>query len=584
MSVHGELKASGQPIKAAAGQMAKHVTRFTAFQQDIAFFLPNPSDHIQKTIRSTKKFFEQQILADLGVRLPENPLIVDFGAGIGNSTLFFAKVTGAKVLAFEPNAEDYAVLEASIKLNAIEDQIDLHQTFGEGENASLDAVLGADAVDLIRIDAVGYECEVLSGASAVLARCKPMVAVRAATLEELKGVEEKLRPYGYRKTQSYNETPIFLFEYGIEPKDDTETYTSNLLATLDDQLPKTTGIYAGMSTVAGNEAALRATVMSLVPQVDGLFLTLSGYTEVPDFLVGVDRVMCRLSSDSTQNDDAEKLWGLGRIKDVVFLTCDDTFVYPADYVHRMTQELANSGGKCVVCAEGALLVQPVEDLAAKGACSVFQAEAELIRRRQVHVPHVGACAFHSSVLDDAVTDNQSGTWLTKLIHERQLAVFTIPHKAGWLCQFNSTAPGRASSSSNDGRFFCANQTEVLQSITPLSIADGDSAPSVACLSLEKDSNVLTALKDLPVKERNPVVLILCDAVTEDLRAKIAQSSYNWEIHLLARKAPVPSVVQGLAQRGISDVTFWRVEKRRVVRDADVGDLAKWLEVTRVPST
>ena len=86
-----------------------------------------------------------------------------------------------------------------------------------------------------------------------------------------------LRPLGYRKVQRYNDTPTFLFQYGFEPRAAEETYTGNILKSVEGKMPKTTGIYAGMATVSGNEVALRAAVTSLLPQVDGLFVYLNEF-------------------------------------------------------------------------------------------------------------------------------------------------------------------------------------------------------------------------------------------------------------------------------------------------------------------
>ncbi|CUH74963.1 methyltransferase, FkbM family [Tritonibacter multivorans] len=576
MSVHSKVKATGQAVKAAAGQLAKNVTRVSAFQQDVSFYLPNPSDLVQKTIRTTKKFFEQDILAEVGVLLPDDAMVVDIGAGIGNSSLFFAKVTGAKVLAFEPAQDAREVLETSIALNNLEHQIELSNASvcgreGAGSTGSLDDVLGTRFVDLIRIDAAGLEKVVLAGAAEVLERCKPMLVARAATLEHLSAIEDVLRPYGYRKTRSFSETPIFLFEHGLEPKSEEETFTGNLLATLDGKLPKTTGIYAGMSSAAGNEAVLRAAVMSLLPQVDGLFLTLSGYTEVPRFLAGLGQVTCQLDPDGTRDGISGKLWGLGQIKDAVFLACDDCFLYPQNYVQRMTQALANCAGKSVLCVEGALILQPMADYHAKGARSDFNAEAELIRCRQVHVPRLGTCAFHSSLvelpLDQGDMSDLGDLGFAKLALDRQIAAHAVARKADWLLPLRvsqaATGPDQAS---------CGHQNGEM----PLSILDTNPASAVACLALEKDSNVLSALKDLQLNSRDPIVLIMCDAVTDDLRAKIAQSSYNWEIHLVPRSGEVTPFVQKLSHCGTADFTFWKVEKRRLVEDQAVKNLGDWL--------
>lgn len=612
MSVHSKLKAGGQPVGAASSATVPtmNVTRIHAFQQDIAFHLPKPSDHIQKIIRGTKKFYEQSMLAEIGPLLPDSPTVVDVGANIGNHALFFAKVTGAKVLAFEPNPEAYSILEANVALNQLTEEIDLHKIgvgSGEGrgeinnvsdinlgmakvvsaeggsvEIRSLDDVLGSQHVDLIKIDVEGMECEVLKGARGVLERCKPLVIAEAATLEELSGIEHLLRPLGYRKVQRYNDTPTFLFQYGFEPRAAEETYTGNILKSVEGKMPKTTGIYAGMATVSGNEVALRAAVTSLLPQVDGLFVYLNGFSEVPSFLQGLDKVKCHLDSDGTRYGDAGKFWGLGQVRDAIYLTCDDDILYPQDYIARMTQELSDCGGQSVICVHGSLLVQPLENFYTNGARSVLHFANELIRRRQVHVPGTGTCAFHSAVvditLDQFEAPNMADIWLTKFMAAKGIESFVVPHRKAWLLPLRVNRPTifEASSNATKGAYdTSAKQQSVLTEILPLSIAKPDAEPSVVCLSLEKDDNILSALKELPVAARDPILFVLCDAVTEDLRAKIAQSSYSWEVHLVGRNQTLAAQQKDLFARLAPAASFWKVEKRRLVAHEVVQDLSDW---------
>lgn len=614
MSVHSKPKAEGQSVNAPStiGHMAKNVMRINAFQKDIAFYLPNPSDHIQKIIRGTKKFYEQSMLADIGPLLPENPTVIDVGANIGNHSLFFAKVIDAQVVSFEPNPEAFAILEASISLNQLGDQVELHQiAVGAGKGLgeinkvseinlgmaqvvashegsvqiqSLDEVLGTRHVDLIRIDVEGMKYEVLKGAEQVLKRCKPVLIAEAATLEELSGIEDLLRPYGYRKVQRYNDTPTFLFQYGLEPSKESETFTGNLLTSVGNKLPETTGIYAGMATVAGNEVALRSAVMSLLPQVDRLFLYLNGYSEVPPFLERLERVTCQLDPTGTRYGDAGKFWGLEQIKDAIYLTCDDDIIYPQDYVQRMTEALAELKGRAVVCVHGSLLVQPMENFYASGSRSVLHFAGELIRRRQVHVPGTGTCAFHSSIvnigLDQFEAPNMADIWLTKFMTENHLVAYAVAHKGLWLQPLEVNRPNifDASSKASQGVYDTSvAQTSALKSLMPLSISQICDTPQVVCLDLERDSNILSALKELPIVGRDPVVLIMCDAATDDIRAKIAQSSYNWEVHLLPRSQSLSPAIATLFQNLSGDVSFWKVEKRRLVEDGAAQNLQEWLE-------
>ena len=582
MSVHSKLKATGQPVKAAMGQQAKHVTRIHAFQQEISFYLPQPSDPVQKTIRTTKKFLDQDMLAEVGAQLAEEATVVDVGANIGNTALFFAKVVGAKVLSFETNPDACAALEASLALNEIEQQVELNKiALGRGDaGPSLDEVLGERHVDLIKIDADGAESAVLRGAERTLKRCKPVLLCKAGNLDVLAEIETTLRPCGYQKVTSFNETPSFLFEYGLEPSSEGARYTENLLANVRGKLPKTTGIYAGLVTEPGNETALRTSVMSLLPQVDGVFVCLNGFSEVPPFLTKLEQVTCHLDPEGTMQGDAGKFWGLGQVEDAIYLSCSDDIQYPQDYVRRMTEELADCGGRSVMCVQGSLLMHPLADFDTKGARSDFDLAAALIRRRQVHVPATVTCAFHSAAVDarcaTIAASTSTESWFASCIASQHVQTFAVPRKANWLQKLTVSEPTtqicKASEAACETEASCPDG-HMLQT---LSILNTNPEAPVVGLALEKDSNVLSALKELPAIGRDPVVLIMCDAVTDDLRAKVAQSSYNWEIHLVPRGEPASAAVQSMAAARLANISFWKVEKRRLVRDESVNGLQDWL--------
>ena len=66
---------------------------------DIRFFVPNyPLDLIQKDIVDSNHFYEQDILEDLLQFMPENPVICDIRANIGNHTLYWLSHNNARYI------------------------------------------------------------------------------------------------------------------------------------------------------------------------------------------------------------------------------------------------------------------------------------------------------------------------------------------------------------------------------------------------------------------------------------------------------------------------------------------------------
>ena len=98
--------------------------------------LPNAAeDHIQKLLMQTGRPYELGMLQDMHARLAPGDLVLDIGANVGNHTLYLACVAGARVIAFEPNRDLCAAMEASLARNGVEDRVSL-RVLGLGETAS----------------------------------------------------------------------------------------------------------------------------------------------------------------------------------------------------------------------------------------------------------------------------------------------------------------------------------------------------------------------------------------------------------------------------------------------------------------
>ncbi|MFZ4215383.1 hypothetical protein ACOZB2_28835, partial [Pantoea endophytica] len=70
--------------------------------------LPNQQDFIQNVIKSNRRFYEPEMLADIAARTKLGSTILDIGANIGNHSVYFGLFCGAKkVMSFEPQDEVY---------------------------------------------------------------------------------------------------------------------------------------------------------------------------------------------------------------------------------------------------------------------------------------------------------------------------------------------------------------------------------------------------------------------------------------------------------------------------------------------
>ena len=131
--------------------------------------------------------------------------VVDIGANIGLFTLFFSKLVGTtgRVIAFEPDPENFDVLKKNIELNEItnvtlvqkgvsnkNESVKLYKSNVSGghsliknewakeytniQTVTLDDYFRGEEIDMIKIDAEGFELEVIEGGKKLLENNKNM--------------------------------------------------------------------------------------------------------------------------------------------------------------------------------------------------------------------------------------------------------------------------------------------------------------------------------------------------------------------------------------------------------------------------
>ncbi|TIX88823.1 FkbM family methyltransferase [Rhizobium sp. P44RR-XXIV] len=586
-----------------------------SYRIPVRFHLPNPNDHIQRIILQSGAFYERAMLEDVGSALPEDAFVIDVGANIGNHTLFFSAVLGARTISFEPNAEALNILQANVNLNGLQDRVEikpiaLGAEAGMGDIieeaptklgmarvklaadgrvpvARLDDIVQDRRVDLIKIDVEGMEVDVLRGAVGTIARCKPRLLVEAATAEALRGVEAVLRPLGYRKIKVYNETPTYLFEptysEAAAPTRAIDLVNPRHLA----MLPPTRQIVAGMATVAGNEIALRATVMSLLPQIDCLFVYLNGFTQAPRFIAEHPKIRYFIDTDGSRYGDAGKFWGLEQVEDAIYITCDDDIIYPNDFVARTIGELAQLGGQAVVGVHGAIILQPSLGYYKDRGRAVLHFERAFMRRRRVHVVATNACAFHSNTVKMTLADfrhrNMADTWLAQYLHREGIPSYIVPRKEGWLLPIEVQRPTiYEQSSAGTGSHYDSSkkQDEVLSSMYPISLLRSDAADTSSIIYLvdaDRADGLVEFILAVAARDRDPTVFVTCDHETQDMRDTVLHPDFLCEVHLVARSGDHTSGYKELLSKYAGRVRAWTLRNGNELKLVGSDEWEKWFE-------
>lgn len=210
-----------------------HILRFVHDgMQEIALSLPQAQqDYVQRMILKARGFYEPRLLAavrDMGVIGPK-VTVCDVGANIGNHSVYFGKVLGAKrVLSFEPQPSVYGTLCRNLELNGLTDALAYNCLVGakSGRGAvtrfnprnlggtafapgkageipmlALDDLIDADEMrDLgfIKIDVEGMQMDVLKGAQKILKDKRPTLWVELLARDDAYPAAAKfLAGFGY---------------------------------------------------------------------------------------------------------------------------------------------------------------------------------------------------------------------------------------------------------------------------------------------------------------------------------------------------------------------------------------------------
>jgi FkbM family methyltransferase len=184
-----------------------------------------------------------------------NTTAVDVGANVGMFTIALSAAVGPSghVMAFEPFPPNLDRLQRNLHLNEIrnvdvlplavdrkdgattlhlsndpafhstteirERERSLHETITV-PMASLDGAwtrAGSPAVSVLKIDVEGGEFSVLSGATVLLAQCRPTILIEVPREEQLQEITTFLQAYGYHRQQPDGFMP---WNYLFTPEDD----------------------------------------------------------------------------------------------------------------------------------------------------------------------------------------------------------------------------------------------------------------------------------------------------------------------------------------------------------------------------
>ena len=177
---------------------------------DTRLYLHDEGEDLSNDIALKRDYFEKEILEYLAGRYPQQEIILDIGANIGNHSVYFSQyLENVAIIAFEPVVENYKLLTLNTRnlpniitrneaVGAFRGQVGLQVNQGnmgaceiqkeysvergdrKVQQVRVDDLFLIPRVTLIKIDVEWYEPEVLAGAKAIIADDQPLILIEDA--------------------------------------------------------------------------------------------------------------------------------------------------------------------------------------------------------------------------------------------------------------------------------------------------------------------------------------------------------------------------------------------------------------------
>ena len=155
-------------------------------------------------------------------------------------------------------------------------------------------------------------------------------------------------------------------------------------------------ICAAIATYPQRKHMLQDAVLSLVDQVDYLFVYLNNYETPPRFLLsrGLEKKVQFIVDTNSRHRAAAKFFWLNMHR-CYWLLCDDDIIYPKDYAKRMVKDIDRYNRRAIVGVHGTRFLESGH---AHVPLPTYPFQRSLQHDHAVHMLGSGTVAIHSSIL------------------------------------------------------------------------------------------------------------------------------------------------------------------------------------------
>ena len=169
-------------------------------------------------------------------------------------------------------------------------------------------------------------------------------------------------------------------------------------------------------------------INSLLPQVDKIHVALNGYKEIPEALVGLDKVECEIL-DNSLGDSAKFLHA--DIPDVVYFGCDDDLLYPMGYCDYLQARMEYYNGLVSLHGRKYLPRSTFKQWVGNYRC-LNNVDQDV----KVNLVGSGVCCFNTSRLEVTIRDfktrNMADCYLSRCASLQGVPMTVLAHKSNYL--------------------------------------------------------------------------------------------------------------------------------------------------------
>lgn len=189
-------------------------------------------------------------------------------------------------------------------------------------------------------------------------------------------------------------------------------------------------IIVGIASLPDRVDCLKDTVNSLYNQADKIIIGLNNYKQVPEFLIGKEKIETYLLDNKL--GDAAKFYKIDEYPDAYYFAADDDLIYPQDFTQRLISKIKEYGS--IVGLHGVIMQHPIQSYYVSR--KVLHGLHSLNNDVKVDLVATCSCAFDTKQLKvslvDFKTPNMADVWLADLAKKQNINAIVISRENNWV--------------------------------------------------------------------------------------------------------------------------------------------------------